>query len=298
MDGDVRTVIRRWGLATALALPLVLVPGHQAAHASADVPIPAVRLDIGQVANLDGTMAALGDVVGHLSFGPSGCDASGTPIGVIYAPGTDGMKVTLSVDDLCDVIVFAITNTTADIADDVAGAIALSPGAGVPALPESVNDAVADPGLVTTIDGANVGGIVTCKHQGWSKSTLLYHDIRWVTATESRVQANWSSTGYRNECYGRSVTNMVVNTNAKYSYCYWSPWEASKNDGCWYTVRKEAPEETAAKVWGRYKTDDQWYDLNARVYADTGSPFLAQCYITNGTLPPNSKIDCHGRQDY
>jgi hypothetical protein len=295
MKAEVRKMIRRTALPAALAMPLAMVvPGTPAAHA--DASLPTVHLEIGQVANLDGALVAVGDTIAHLPSGPTGCGVGVDPIGVNYGASMRGTSVTLDIDGACNVIVSSISNAAADVVDDAVGATTLSPGAGIPALPETTEDAILDPSLLTSVDTGYATGIVTCKHQGWSKATLLYNDLGWVTTTESRVQANWSTTGYNN-CYGRSVTNMVVNTNSKYSYCYWNSWESSSNNGCYYAVRKEAPEETAAKVWGHNETNGEWYDLNARIYSDTGSAFLAQCYLTNGSLPRNTKLDCHARQD-
>jgi hypothetical protein len=286
-------VIRRTAVAAVIAAPLALAVPGAPAHAGVGDGVP--NLLPGDVSMADGTLVEVGDTVGHLAATATGCVAN-APVGALFVPTAGEMSVTLDIDGACNVIVSSIIYNVADTVD-AGGLLTLSPGAGLPALPETTDDAIVDPGLVTDFDSTNLGGIITCKHQGWSKATLLYYDLRWVTATESRVQANWSSTGYRNECYGRSVSNMVVNTSSKYSYCYASKWENSGNNGCYYAVRKEAPSETAARVTGHDSTDSESYDLNARIYADTGSSFLAQCYITNGTVPSHTKLDCHARQE-
>jgi len=295
MKYGVRAMLRRFAIGAMISAPLAItMPSVPVAQGSTGMP---ANLDLspGSVALADGTLVQVGDVIAHLPSTFTGC-VSNDGIGVVFAPlgVRDEMGVTLDVDSLCNVVVSSIVNNVVDTVDPQ-GLLSVSPGAGVVPLPETPDDAVVDPGFLTSVDTSYASGVVTCKHQGWTKSTLLYYDLNWITAAESRVQSNWSSTGY-DSCYGRSVTNMVVNTSSKYSYCYWNPWENTSNSACWYAVRKSAPEETWARVSGTYKTDGSSYDLNAWMYADTGSPYVGYCYLSNGTLPRNTKLDCHGKQ--
>jgi hypothetical protein len=283
--------------AVPTAFAMTAAPTALWSRAEASVPTT-IHLSPGQVANLDGTQAKIGDTIGHLPTVPGGCDVT-EPIGVMYAARSDGMSVTLDIDNACNVVISSITNSAADIADDLNGTLDVSPGAGVPPLPETTDDAVPDPGFLTTRDLDFAQGIVTCKHQGWSKSTVLQKEVGWwMTVAETRNQSNWASTGYRNECYGRSVSNMVVNTSSKYSYCYTADWEYINNYGCWYKVKKAAPQESWSDVYGRYLLYKNYFTLHAWVYTDTSTPYLGNCFITDGTLPKDSRLDCHGRQDF
>jgi hypothetical protein len=285
--------IDRAALPVALAMPMLLAaPG--AAHADGGTE---VRIDVGQVADVvQHRVVQVGDVIAHLASETSGTCAVTSPVGVLMRPVANGTDVTLDVTADCTVVVNAITNHVADATDEATGLSTLSPGTGLPPLPDS--DAVPDPGLVTDVDPAYLAGVVTCKHQGWAKATVLMKEVwGWMTVAETRDLSNWSSTGY-NQCYGRSVTNMIVNTNPKYSYCYTADWEYVNNDTCYYRVKKGAPEETWSDVFGRYLLYKNYFTLHAYDYADTGTQFVPYCFITDGSLPRDSKIDCHGRQDF
>ena len=301
MKHKARTVVSR-ALFTAVPISLVISGTNPVQAGFGTAPTSNVTfhipdLAVGEIATLYGLQAAVGDTIAHLPSGPEGCDASGQPIGVIFAPGPDGMSVTLDIDAACDVVVSAVSHAGADVLDDVSGAVTLSPGAGLPALPATTDDAVPDAGL-SNVDLTYAQGIVTCRHRAWTKSTILMREVwGWTTVAETRNQSTWSTTG-RDGCYGRSVSNMVVDTNSKYSYCYTSDWDYSNNYGCWYRVKKGAPDESWSDLYGKWLINKNTLLLHSYVYSDTGSPYLGWCVVSDGNLPRDTKLDCHGRQDY
>jgi hypothetical protein len=295
MKHELRKMIRRTALPTALALPLMLaVPGVAAAD---DVPCCIqIQIETGQVIDLAQRRAVqVGDVIANLAENANGTCAVTHPVGVIYAPLASGMEVSLDIQADCTVVVSSIVNSALDVVDDVVDLTTLSPGAGLPALPASADDAVPDPNYLTNT-GVEATSIYTCKHQAWAKSTVL--DESNTTATETREQVNWSSTGY-NECYGRSVSNMVVNTSNKYTYCYAAWWELSNNDGCWYHVQKDAPNDTWADLWGDMQQQGTPYYLHSYNWAGLSidTPWVPGCWIDNGQLHRGSKLKCKSRQD-
>ena len=287
---------RRILLPVALATVATAVPGAPAVADFGGVPIGGVyiQIDRGGIVTPKGLPVSIGTVVEQLGSTTAGyCDVT-SPVGVIAAPLNDGTEVTLDVTTDCRVVVSNITNYVADL--DPADTIEhQSPGVGTPPVPVNPGDAVPDPNYVLPGDNTEIMAIYTCKHEAWAKATML--DETNTTATESREQVTWSSTG-RNECYGRSVTNMAVNTNSKYSYCYSAWWEMSSHDGCWYSVDKSAPNDTSAHVWGEMQQQGSRYNLHAYNWAglSTETPWVYMCYLTDGSIRRGSKLNCKGKQ--
>lgn len=300
MNREVRKMNRRIALATVIAAPLALtVPGTSAVADVGGVPIGGgvtIHMQPGDVVTPSGSPVSVGSVVEQLGSTSAGyCDVT-TPVGVIVAPlDSNGTGVTMDVTSDCRVVVSNITNHVADL--DPAETIEhQSPGVGVPPLPADPADAVPDQDAILGESNVDIATrIVRCRHEAWSKATML--DETNTTATESREQVVWHSSG-RDQCYGRSVTNMVVNTNSKYSYCYSAWWEMSSHDGCWYAVNKSAPNDTSAHVWGEMQQQGARYNLHAYNWAGLSieTPWVYKCYLTDGSIRRGSKLNCKGKQ--
>lgn len=257
------------------------------------------ELECGVVVDLAGNVLGVGDTAYTLERTAVGCGSISDTIGILTVPGKAGLDVTVNINDHCEAVISAINAT-----------VAVDTGAGIPPAPETANDAVVDP--VTGIEPN--GGVYdaatyrSCYHQGWSKTSLDTgaggHFPGFHTNAEVRIQGNWTSTGSNGTCYGASNSNITVNLNSKYTYCYannYSNFTAVR--GCWYSVAKSAPYGSNARIHGRFEegtiTPDDYhiYDAYSKIVATKNLRFGNLCW-TGGNVPAGTEMHCAGRMDY
>ena len=298
---ELRQMARRMLLPLALATGATTLPGAPAVADPGGVPLGGglvIEMKPGDIVTPKGLPVSIGTVVEQLGSTTAGyceIETGAPPVGIIVAAGAAGMAVDMDITNDCRIVVSNITNHVAD--HDPADSLAYTnPGAGVPPTPFTTADAVPDLSVVLGDPQADTTSrIVRCRHEAWSKATML--DETNTTATETREQVIWHSSG-RDQCYGRSVTNMVVNTAGRHTYCYSAWWQMSSHDGCYYSVDKSAPNDTSAHVWGEMQQQGSRYNLHAYNWAglSTETPWVYKCFLTEGSIRRGSKLNCKGKQ--
>jgi hypothetical protein len=240
----------------------------------------------------DRVQANVGTIVAQLDAVDGVCSA--VPWTLAIEPGTTGVDVGLVLDAACRLVVSEITESSD----------AESPGidAGVPATPDEqvgdVNDVV---GLVNDPTDHSVH---SCDHTGAVKMSTSNSAVGFITAAELRIEGTWKSTGVGDDgCYGRSVSNIVVNPSNKATYCYANfSQNAMVVYSCDTKVVKHAPTATSGTITGHFGEDlgsccaTSWY-LHGLVGASVSQRYTGYCYSDDGSghaarFSSGTKVHC------